>query len=365
MRQFFIAVGLAAILAGFTGVPAQAQSRRPTLGDRAVPGYSQRDVHDPYSRGYADFLPAAPRQHGYGGHRGGYSYRDHDHGGHGHGGYGHGGYGQGRRYNYSWREPYFDYDPYGHSDYHAHYHYPSGYYGGYPLILSARDLIGSNLGSAWNPFAGTARPSPQVNIYNIEPLDTTEPRVERPRVRVANAESVARAWRFINLGDKHFQEQQYRKAYQRYQDASKAAPDLVEAYLRQGQAMLAGAQYEVAARAFKRGLKLETDVEAANFELDKFYGPNKIAKAAHIEALASATEDDPRNADLVLLVGLELYLDAEKERAAAFLLQAATMLEPGDGHLATILRGMAAVDGGADAPNAAPAAGANQEAVEF
>ena len=77
----------------------------------------------------------------------------------------------------------------------------------------------------------------------------------KPKFRVTNADQKAKAGRFIAFGDTNFGKQSYLSASERYKTAAQMAPDLAEAYLRQGFALVAMGQYESAAKAFRRGLQ--------------------------------------------------------------------------------------------------------------
>ncbi|HEV7223415.1 MAG TPA: tetratricopeptide repeat protein [Pirellulales bacterium] len=151
-----------------------------------------------------------------------------------------------------------------------------------------------------------------------ELADGESKHAERPKIRVSNAESVARARRFIAFGDGRFHTQEFSDAYQRYKKAAAAAPDLAEAHFRQGFSLLAMGRYASAAKAIKHGLTLEPDWAASNFRSDDLYGNNRLAKVAHLERLASAATEHPRSADLMFLLGIALYCDRQPERSRLF-----------------------------------------------
>lgn len=140
----------------------------------------------------------------------------------------------------------------------------------------------------------------------------------RPHVRRANAAATARAREFLQIGDERFSAQQYLLAYQRYKKAAQAAPDLADAYLRQGLAQIALGRYAPAAECVKRGLALEPCLSGSKLRLDQLYGENRLAKTNHLERLAEAASNDPGNADLIFLVGIELFFDGQTARARPF-----------------------------------------------
>lgn len=147
----------------------------------------------------------------------------------------------------------------------------------------------------------------------------------RPKLRTSNAEAVARARQFIGFGDEHFRTQEFSEAYQRYKKAASAAPDLADAFFRQGFSLLAMGRYEPAARVFKHGLTLKPDWAKSTFRLGELYGDNRLAKSTHLERLAAEATEHPQNADLMLLLGLGLHFDGQAERARPFFEHAAEL----------------------------------------
>lgn len=81
----------------------------------------------------------------------------------------------------------------------------------------------------------------------------------QPKVRVANAEAMARARQFIEYGDARFRQQQFTDAYQRYRKAAESAPNLADAYFRQAFAQAALGRYRPAVNSIRRGLALEPE----------------------------------------------------------------------------------------------------------
>jgi hypothetical protein len=163
----------------------------------------------------------------------------------------------------------------------------------------------------WNyPRAGAFRPGPPRDV----PAEEKKPAGQRG----TNAESIARARRFIGLGDKMFGEGKYADSYERYRMASQAAPGLADAYFRQGWALVASGRYESAAKALKRGLELDPNWPKSDFRLDSLYGANGAEKRAHLDMLATAATQNPQDADLLFLTGVFLHFDGQAERARPF-----------------------------------------------
>jgi tetratricopeptide (TPR) repeat protein len=199
-----------------------------------------------------------------------------------------------------------------------------------PLYLPAEQLYGPEqvkrlMGADQMGLA------PQTNVI-VVPRGQDRDDADQPR-RATNAKSMALGWRFIASGDAHFQTQEYAEAYRDYKKAAQAAPGLAEAYWRQAFALVGLANYDLAAKAMKKGMSINPNWADSGFRSDELYGANKMAKTAHLDGLAKAALDQPNNADLLMLVGVELYFDGQVDRAAPFF-ERATKLAPELGPLA-------------------------------
>ena len=191
------------------------------------------------------------------------------------------------------------------------------------MILTFDDLFRQ-------PWNGGYAPAPQINIVAVDPpeenlAEPAAPELARPQVRIANAQFEERGRKWLTIGDRYFGQQRYRQAYLRYKDAIESAPNLGEAYLRQAQSMVAAGQYESASTAMQRYLRLEDALADVPFDLGDLYAGQNAAQAAHLEALAVEAENDAGNADLLLLLGMQLHFDGQAERARPFLRQAAEL----------------------------------------
>ncbi|MGE0533918.1 MAG: tetratricopeptide repeat protein [Pirellulales bacterium] len=170
--------------------------------------------------------------------------------------------------------------------------------------------------------AGAAKPVPR---------DLNGPEVEHdrarpvPKVRETNDEVRARAARRLALGDNDYRAQRYGEAYSTYRRAAEIAPDLYEAYFRQGQALIALRRYDDSLRAFKRGLDLDPNWPRRPMLLADLYGPNQAAQLAHLEGLAKEAVARPGDASPILLLGIELYASGQLERSRRFFEQAAAL----------------------------------------
>jgi|GEM_PF-3916478 len=208
--------------------------------------------------------------------------------------------------------------------------YPSDivYPGWYsPLYMPAERVYGPE---AVKRFMGLDRPNVVLQGSNF-----LEPAIEEEHVtddigrrdqRATNRDAVALGRRFIGFGDARFANQQYRDAYQSYRRASQAAPRLAEAYFRQCYALTSMGSYSTAVTALRRGLSIDPDWSRSEFDPDKLYGENKIAKEAHIENLKKVAAEKPLNPDLAVLLGLMLYFDGKIDQAGVEFRRASKLL---------------------------------------
>jgi len=204
----------------------------------------------------------------------------------------------------------YGYDPW----YYQGYIYPNGYAssGMYlpPGTVPPGEVFGPRVAKEFLAGAAPARATPRRADDPLEAPSGAE--------RGTNAQSLARARNFIGYGDARFAKQEYSDAVDRYRSASRSAPQLADAWFRQGFAFIALGRYESAANSFRRGLKLDPGWVQTKFRLSELYGPDEGAKNAHRDALAQAAENNPNDADLLFLLGVHLYCDGQKERAAPF-----------------------------------------------
>ena len=266
--------------------------------------------------------------------------RGHGHGGHQHH-HSHGGF---------YPAPYPVYPGYGYGGY-DYYGYDPLYDGYYdpPIVLPpvsvpagslfgpgpVQSLMGMNavLNAHRRGRAEILEPQPDMFVPGvvIEEEVLPAPGDVRGR-RDANAARIARAEHFIEVGDAEFAEQEYHAALQRYKDALTAAPTLPEVYFRQGFAQIALVRYDEAALAFKRGLKLHPDWPRSDFDLNALFGDNRAALIASRERLAEAAAEPPQDADLLFVLGVQMYFAGERERAQLFF-RPARELADDDAHL--------------------------------
>lgn len=160
--------------------------------------------------------------------------------------------------------------------------------------------------------------------------------VANPQPRPINAQVQARALEQINAGDVHFRAGRYHVALQRYKDATTTAPELADGFMRQGWALLALGQFDVAARAMRKGLELKPDWHTQAFRLQELY-PEVVAKQAHRDAIERVARDRDTDPNMSFLAGMFAWADRDMDRARGWFTKA-KQHEIGDQkHIATFL----------------------------
>jgi hypothetical protein len=204
-----------------------------------------------------------------------------------------------------------DHDHGHHHQHHGHHHHHWPWFWLPPIYVAPFpvDYFGYNLPGLYDPTPIV--PPQQPAAVASAPLDPTS---QQP-FKTTNAEQKARAGRFLQYGDDNFAKQKYLAALGRYKTAISTAPDLADSYLRQGFAYVALGQFDSAAKAFRRGLTVQSNWRGSALQLDALYGHGAIVKEQHLEELAKAVEDNPLDADLLLTLGMELYFDGQRDRA--------------------------------------------------
>jgi tetratricopeptide (TPR) repeat protein len=221
-----------------------------------------------------------------------------------------------------------------------------GYYGGYspyypgylpPVFAPAESAYGP--GAAQRFIGGDDSNSSPAYTRPSRRADRTLDDEPSSSQRSTNSAATALGRKYIGYGDENFHNQRYSEANQRYRKATLNAPAMAEGYFRAGFALVALGHYDAAAQIFKRGLNVDPTWPQSQFRIDDLYGANQSDKAAHLESLAKAATEDPRNGDLLFLVGTELYFDSQKDRARIFFERADQLIHGNDAHLKGFLAG--------------------------
>jgi tetratricopeptide (TPR) repeat protein len=282
MRRYLTLL-FAVVLAALLVSTANAQ-----FSNSGVPGAQQGDVHSPSSPNFLPLLPNQPIQ--YKNSRFGVNNYQVS--------FFHGGDWSGWGYGWTAAYPYW-------------YPYP-GPVVLPPLYLPAEEIYGPQ---AVRRFMGIDGPPASAPVVIINNADRDRDVGAKPKPRITNAAMKAQAGKFMAFGDANFSKQKYNSAFERYRTAAQSASDIPEPFLRQGFALIAMGRYDAAAKVMRRALLLAPNPNQWRLNLDELYGDNRIAKSAHLETLAQAVEQSPQSADLLLLLGLYLYFDGQRQRA--------------------------------------------------
>jgi tetratricopeptide (TPR) repeat protein len=173
---------------------------------------------------------------------------------------------------------------------------------------------------------GTARPSSAVVGLAPGGADVaSDMAADRAGVRISNAVQRQKAVQLLTAGDKLYREMQYHSALQRYKLAARTAPDLAEAYWRQGHALIATGNYGLASGAFKRALAINPSIDRGGFVLDDLYGDALVAKTAHIEGLAGWAIEQTGFSDPYFAMGVTLWFDGQQDRSGKFFAKASEL----------------------------------------
>jgi len=155
--------------------------------------------------------------------------------------------------------------------------------------------------------------------------------------RFSNVESRRKAERIITEGDELFRAQNFHSALQKYKLAASTAPDLAEALWRQGHALIATHNYDLATTAFKRAIAHTEDLGRGGFRLNDLYAGAAMTKTQHLESLAEWAMGRSNSSDPYFLLALFLNYDGQAARAEKFFQKASDLAGISGGHIAVFL----------------------------
>jgi tetratricopeptide (TPR) repeat protein len=138
-------------------------------------------------------------------------------------------------------------------------------------------------------------------------------------------------------GDELFRSQNFHSALQKYKLAASTAPDLAEAFWRQGHALVATHNYDLATTAFKRAIALTEDLGRGGFRLNDLYAGAAMTKTQHLESLAEWAIAKSNSSDPYFLLGVFLNYDGQQARADRFFQKASDLAGISGGHIAVFL----------------------------
>lgn len=249
---------------------------------------------------------------------------------------------------------------YGYAPVSTGYYVSSPYTNAYPTYTNYSAIRTANVPVATPNYGRTLKvgTTPQavgqfLGMSDLQPVQIKAPAVSnllarlgvqpnltvtKPNVRIANADARRTAERHIADGDVLFRAQNFNSALQRYKLAANFAPDMAEAYWRQGHAMVATHNYELATSAFKRAIAMTDDIHRGGFHLDQIYGGAAMTKNAHLESLAEWALARPDSSEPYFLLGVFLNYDQQAERADKFFDYASDLAGMSGGHILVFQR---------------------------
>src|SRR5207253_7172266 len=109
---------------------------------------------------------------------------------------------------------------------------------------------------------------------------------------------------------------------QRFRDATKLTPADALPYFLLGQALFASGRYPEAVAAIRAGVQLRPDWPTERFPPRDPYGANVADFEDQLRRLRLSLEEFRDDADLLFLLGYELWFDGKPDEARAFFLKA-------------------------------------------
>jgi tetratricopeptide (TPR) repeat protein len=195
------------------------------------------------------------------------------------------------------------------------------------------------IGEAVQKFLGIGQLRPVAPAISrpITSAKPVAPIVNSIVSRFSNVDSRRKAEKLIAEADELFKAQNFHSALQKYKLAGSTAPDMPEAFWRQGHALVATHNYELAATAFKRAIALTEDLGRGGFRLGDIYGGANMTKQQHLESLAEWATSKRSLSDPYFLIGLFLEYDGQPVRAEKFFQKANELAGISGGHIAVFL----------------------------
>lgn len=175
-------------------------------------------------------------------------------------------------------------------------------------------------------FLGIANAAPAPAV-RAAPAAVAEAPVMAPAVNLpprANATARERAIKFLQYGDRHFQEGRYRQALSRYKLAGASASDMAEIEFRKAFAELMMGDFSDAALAVRRGMTKTANWPESDFAVDDLFLPAAKAEAFHL--LQERLQETDFDADAHFMLGVMLHFDGHLEAAQAHFLRTIELL---------------------------------------
>lgn len=205
-------------------------------------------------------------------------------------------------YRYS-RRTYFYPDYFYYDDYYRYPRYLPPVVGDAGALYGPRavqDFLGLDASNAAQASRGPLRAAAAAAPEAPPPLSN-------PTVR-------ARAWRFVEYGDRQFQKGEYRQALDRYRKAQSQASEIPDVYFREGFANMAAGRYAEAVVAMREGLRLDPSWPSSGFVLEELF-PTVEAKREIYRQLHTHLADRPNDADALFMLAVMQHFDGHEAAA--------------------------------------------------
>lgn len=208
-----------------------------------------------------------------------------------------------------------------------------------PVVSPSAHVVVTPVAAAVQKFLGISELRPVMPL-NSRPATGARPAaaiVDTVVSRLSNVDSRRKAEKLIAEANELFKAQNFHSALQKYKLAASTAPDMPEAFWRQGHALVATHNYELAATAFKRAIALTEDLGRGGFRLSDVYGGANMTKQQHLESLAEWATTKRNSPDPYFLIALFLEYDGQSVRAEKFFQKANELAGISGGHIAVFL----------------------------
>lgn len=176
-----------------------------------------------------------------------------------------------------------------------------------PLVVNPSQYYGPRVA---NQLLGVGDQQPRGNRGG-GPIQQAAAKAPIPPPKLSNPSARALAWKFVEYGDRHFKNGDYRKAAERYRKARNQADDLPDIHFREAFAELGAGKYADAVSAVRKGLALKPDWPQSGFVLEELY-PTPEAKRSAFRKLNVFVNQHPNDADGLFLLGMLEHFDGRE-----------------------------------------------------
>jgi tetratricopeptide (TPR) repeat protein len=155
--------------------------------------------------------------------------------------------------------------------------------------------------------------APKPDAPKPAPKPSAPPQLPRPPAPEDDPQAEYK--RLLGLGRTAFAAQEYGRAAQRFQQATRIAPNQPLAHFLLAQVLLALGKYRDAVEAIHGGLARQPDWPTVRFQPLELYGPNVADYPEHLRRLEEVLQHHPDDPVLLFLYAYQLWFDGRKEEA--------------------------------------------------